>query len=130
MTCIPEIQSIKKFTLSMAYKMDPDTNMFIVRTTLPPNLPVDVIVIRDVKWICNPEDEMFFSLWTNITNDIVAGMNARERPFPRNSLSTPPVPDNEMEFRIKYDTFMDKPRDYEIEVTLNIDLEFISYKKN
>ena len=128
-----EIENIQKFTLSSAFKLDIASNIFIFEITLPPKQIVHDIVIRDVKWICNPEDEKFFSLRSNIAYNIVAGLN-NQNPFPQH-WSCPPS--NKIEFRIEFNVSLIehvmafikcKPLNFVTVGKINIDLELVKYK--
>ena len=126
---MPEIESIEKIIVSMKFtKTTPGSVMFISRIGMPPNPihSIDEVIIRDVRWITNPLDEKFYSIWTNISGGFIAGWQ-KFGPLPKTVYHPPP--NDEMEFRLYFLEIASEPLD-EINGQIYIDLEFISYKKN
>ena len=126
---MPEIESIEKIIVAMKFtKTTPGSAMFISAINMPPNraLPIDEVIIRNVRWITKPLDEKFYSIWTNISNGFIAGWQ-KWGSLPRTVYHPPP--NDVMEFRLYFLEIASEPLD-EINGQIYIDLEFISYKKN
>ena len=127
---MPEIGSIEKITLTLKYHKGLAPRVVNFWTPRP---LADEILIRDVKWIGDSEDNKYFSLWSSITNDFAKTGDLN--PLPRFHQSIPSFPDppnHLIEFRVFEDEikYNARPLVYNPYCEIGIHLELISYKKN
>ena len=131
-----EIESIKKITVTTKFEGGPETystsfQVFISSITI---LPIDEIVIRNVKWNANPDGKCYL-LWSNITNNFFRVLSASSTlPDLRSPIVIQTLPpDNVIEFRVFRARSIGEDRahfNHSVQGEIDIDLEFISYKKN
>ena len=129
-----EIESIKKITVTAKFEGGPQTysTLFRVYISSITTLPIDEIVIRDVKWYANPDGKCYL-LMTNVTNDCFVMSTSRTLPILPSPLVIQTLPpDNVLEFsvfRIRSMTEDLSLFNHSVQGDIDLDLEFITYKK-
>jgi len=133
-----EIESIEKATLTRKFKdgsVSGSGRGFTavgvhVFVHLLPTTPIDEVVIRSVKWNGNPNDEKIYGLLLSTVNRIVASFGASPAYvyFPEPMTIQIHSQPETLQFMV-VPGINDKSNDF-IEGEIEIDMEFITYKKN
>jgi len=135
-----EIESIEKATLTRKFKDGSESGSgqgyssdgIHYFSHLLPTTPIDQVVIRSVKWNGSPNDaENIYGLLVK-SHQLIALVRAPDcvffpRPLPFNIQIESPL--EELEFVIMHN-MRNKSQNAFIEGEIEIDMEFITYKKN